>query len=77
MDCNGCASGTSIPSLLSACRISDPPPPNTHTPHNRPQTRRRVVSPAYMDRLLMNFLVVEGHKEAAAALAEESGVARE
>lgn len=30
-----------------------------------------------MDRLLMNYLVVEGHKEAAAALAEEAGVARE
>lgn len=35
-----------------------------------------MVSPTYMDRLLMNYLVVEGHKEAAAALAEESGVPR-
>jgi len=30
-----------------------------------------------MDRLVMNYLVVEGHKEAAEALAEEAGVARE
>ena len=45
-------------------------------PHPQ-QTRRRVVPPEYMDRLVMNYLVVEGHKEAAEALAEEAGVARE
>lgn len=58
-------------------RTHPTPRPTRPTSNVHTQTRRRVVSPAYMDRLLMNYLVVEGHKEAAAALAEEAGVARE
>ena len=40
------------------------------------QTRRRVVPKEYMDRLVMNYLVIEGYKEVAESLRDEAGVER-
>jgi hypothetical protein len=39
--------------------------------------RRAPIPKSYMNELVMEYLVVEGHRDAAAALAEESGTKRE